>query len=167
MNPINTLQLDAYEKLGDNIYIVCKGYFAMSRRLERHRSLSQWTLSLLSLGLIIIPLLTVTKVPVSYPQNIIDFASISLAVGVLVFSLLIGGNNYAVRSERAHTCGLELNELLRDMRTLAKNPNRMGHLQRFEARYSNILKRNENYEQIDYTLAKIRISRDGKVLPVF
>src|SRR5438477_12931002 len=98
----NSLPADAYEKLGDNVYLVTKNYFAASKRLSMHESASQWTLSLLSLGLIVLPLLTVTKMPMRYPQNVVDFASISLAVAVLMFSLLIGANKYAVRSERMH-----------------------------------------------------------------
>jgi hypothetical protein len=163
MIPGTPIQSDAYEKLSDNVYIVYKGYFCMSRRMAAMNVFSQWTLSLLSVGLIIIPLLTVTKMTLRYDQNVIDFASITLAVAVLTFSLLIAGNNYAVRSERAHTCGLELNEVLREMRFHAKDLDRMKHYQRFENAYSSILRRYENTEQIDYYQAKISIKKDADI----
>jgi hypothetical protein len=163
MTPGAPIQSDAYEKLSDSVYMVYKGYFCMSRRLAAMNGFSQWTLSLLSVGLIIIPLLAVTKMTLRYEQNVIDFASIALAVAVLTFSLLIAGNNYAVRSERAHTCGLELNEILREMRFHAKDSDRMKHYQRFENSYSALLRRYENTDQIDYFQAKISIKKDEGV----
>lgn len=160
MIPGTPIAPDAYEKLSDNAYIVYKCYFSMSRRLAMMNVFSQWTLSLLSIGLIIIPLLMVTKMHVRYEQNIVDFASITLAVAVLVFSLLIAGNNYTVRADRAHTAGLELNDIVRDMRFHSKDADRMSHYTKFEQRYSDILKRYENTEQIDYLQAKISINKD-------
>lgn len=56
MTPGDPIAPDAYEKLSDNIYIVYKSYFSMSRRLAMLNVFSQWTLSLLSVGLIIIAL---------------------------------------------------------------------------------------------------------------
>ena len=159
----NSLPPDAYEKLGDNVYIVTKNYFAASRRLALHESASQWTLSLLSLGLIIIPLLTVTKMPLRYEQNVVDFAAISLAVTVLMFSLLIGANKHAVRSEKMHQAGLELNELMREMRYLTNDPKKMERYQEFDRKYSSILQRYENVEDIDYTKGKISIIRKEPV----
>jgi hypothetical protein len=160
MTPGTPIAPDAYEKLSDNVYIVYKSYFSMSRRLAMMNVFSQWTLSLLSVGLIILPLLTVTKMPVRYEQNVIDFASITLAVAVLAFSLLIAANNYAVRSEKTHSCGLELNEILREMRFHAKDIDRMTHYKRFEDGYSDLLKRYENTDQIDYLQAKISIAKE-------
>jgi hypothetical protein len=159
----NSLPPDAYEKLGDNVYLVTKNYFAASKRLALHNSASQWTLSLLSLGLIVLPLLTVTKMPVRYPHNVVDFASISLAVAVLTFSLLIGANSYSVRSERMHRAGLELNELMREMRFHVGDPQKMKHYQDFDRRYGDILKRYENVDEVDYIKGKISIIRKEPV----
>jgi hypothetical protein len=159
----NSLPPDAYEKLGDNVYLVTKNYFAASKRLALHKSASQWTLSLLSLGLIVLPLLTVTKMPMRYPQNVVDFASISLAVAVLMFSLLIGANTYSVRSERMHRAGLELNELMREMRSHVGDPEKMKHYQEFDRRYGDILQRYENVDEVDYTKGKISIIRKERV----
>jgi hypothetical protein len=155
----NSLPPDAYQKLGDNMYLVTKNYFAASKRLALHNSASQWTLSLLSLGLIVLPLLTITKIPIRYPQNVVDFASISLAVAVLMFSLLIGANSYSVRSERMHRAGLELNELLREMRSHVDEPEKKKHYQDFDRRYSDILQRYENVDEVDYAKGRISIIR--------
>jgi hypothetical protein len=92
-----------------------------------------------------------------YPQNVVDFASISLAVAVLMFSLLIGANSYSVRSERMHRAGLELNELMREMRFHAVHPEKMKHYQDFDRRYGDILQRYENVDEVDYTKGKISI----------
>ncbi len=89
MSSANYHTSDAYNKLKENTTTVMKSYYAASNRLIFHNLVSQWTLSILSLGLIVIPLLTVTKMQLRYDQNIIDFASISLAVAVLMLSLLI------------------------------------------------------------------------------
>ncbi|MDP1579587.1 MAG: SLATT domain-containing protein [Candidatus Didemnitutus sp.] len=159
----NSLPPDAYEKLGDNVYLVTKNYFSASRRLALHESASQWTLSLLSLGLIVMPLLTVTKMPLRYPQNVVDFAAISLAVAVLMFSLLIGANKYSVRSERMHHAGLELNALMREMRYLVSDPEKMKRYQEFDRSYGSILQRYENVDEIDYVTGKISIIRKEPV----
>ncbi|MCY7336619.1 MAG: SLATT domain-containing protein [Chamaesiphon sp.] len=154
---------DHYKKLSDNIYIVSKNYFAANKRLLLHNSFSQWTLSLLSLGLIIIPLLIVTKIPLRFQQNIIDFASIGLAVAVLMLSLLIGANNYSLRGEKMYQTGLELNELYRDMKQFESNDSRMNHFSKFSRRYSDILRRYENVDDIDYIKGKISRIRDKPI----
>ncbi len=54
------------------------------------------------------------KDPLRFQQNVIDFASVSLAVAVLMFSFLIGASNYSLRGEKMYQAGLELDELNRD-----------------------------------------------------
>jgi hypothetical protein len=149
-----------YDKLAGNVYVVSRNYFSASKRLTLHASCSQWTLSLLSLGLIVIPLLTVTQMPVRYPQNVVDFAAISLAVTVLMFSLLIGANKYSVRAVQMHSAGLELNELLREMRHVTIDADRTSSYKGFDDDYSSILRRFDNVNDIDYTRAKISIQKD-------
>lgn len=161
MTTATSLPASAYEKLADNIYIVNRNYFSASKRLLLHNACSQWTLSLLSLGLIVMPLLTVTKMPLRYPQNVVDFASISLAVAVLMFSLLIGANSYSVRAERMHHAGLELNKLMREMRYFASEADRMSKYRTFDDQYSGILSRFENVDDIDYARAKISTLKDS------
>jgi hypothetical protein len=160
MNSGNSPTFDAYDKLKENILIIMKNYYAASKRLNLHNVLSQWTLSLLSVGLIVVPLLTVTKMHLRYTSNIIDFASISLAIVVLVLSLLIGSNNYAVRGERMYQAGLELNELIRDIRYFDSDSNRMAQYQDLSSRYGNILRRYENVKDIDHLHGQININRN-------
>ncbi|PSB58281.1 SLATT domain-containing protein [Chamaesiphon polymorphus] len=150
---------DAYDKLKENTNTVMKSCFAASDRLSFHNLVSQWTLSVLSLGLIVIPLLTVTKMPLRYNQNIIDFASISLAVAILMLSLLIGANNYAARGYKMYQSGLDFNDLLRDMRYVESNSDRMTHYQIFSNRYGNILRQYENVSAIDNLQGQININR--------
>lgn len=154
---------EAYVKLSDNIYIVLKSYFAANKRLLFHNFFSQWTLSLLSLGLIVIPLLTITKIPLRFQQNVIDFASVSLAVAVLMFSLLIGASNYSLRGEKMYQAGLELNELNRDMKVFKGNADCMKHYCEFNRRYSDILKRYENVDDIDHVKSEISRIRNKPV----
>lgn len=160
---LNSLPDDAYAKLADNVYIVTKNYLNASKRLALHDRLSQWTLALLSLGLIVLPLLTVTKIPLRYDQNIVDFAAISMAVAVLMFSLLIARNNYSVRSDRALRAGVELNELIREMRQFSKDAGKMKRYNAFNERYGDVLRRYENVDEIDYLKSKINITRDKPV----
>jgi hypothetical protein len=150
---------DAYDKLKENTNTVMKSYYAASDRLSFHNLVSQWTLSILSLGLIVIPLLTVTKMSLRYSQNVIDFTSISLAVAILMLSLLIGANNYAARGYKMYQSGLEFNDLLRDMRCFEFNADRMTHYQDFSSRYGNILRRYENISPIDNLQGQINIYR--------
>ena len=127
--------------------------------------MSQWTLSLLSLGLIIIPLITVTNIKLQ--DKYIDFFSISLAVFILTFSLLVGANNYAVRSEKMHQAGLELNELNREMSFIENQTNFRKYYQDFNKRYTDILKRYENVDDIDHKKTEInKIVKNIKSLKI-
>jgi hypothetical protein len=154
---------DTYDKLKDNTNTVMKSCFAASDRLNFHNLVSQWTLSILSLGLIVIPLLTVTKMPLRYSQNVIDFASISLAVAILMLSLLIGANNYAARGYKMYQSGLDFNDLLRDMRYFESTADRMTHYQDFSIRYGNLLRRYENVSSIDNLQGQININRKNPI----
>jgi hypothetical protein len=155
--------LDAYDKLKENTNAVMKNYYAASERLNFHDLFSQWTLSILSLGLIVIPLLTATKMPLRYSQNVIDFASMSLAVAILMLSLLIGANNYALRGYKMYQSGLEFNDLLRDTRQFEFDADRMIHYQDFSSRYGNILIRYDNVSPIDNLKGQININRKKPV----
>jgi SMODS and SLOG-associating 2TM effector domain family 5 len=159
----NNTTSDNYDKLKENITIVMKNYFAASERLIFHNSVSQWTLSILSLGLIVIPLLTVTKMPLRYSQNVIDFASISLAVAVLMLSLLIGANNYSARGEKMYQAGLEFNKLIWEVRCFEFDGNRMDKYNDFSYRYVEILRRYENVGNIDNLKGQININRKTTV----
>jgi SMODS and SLOG-associating 2TM effector domain family 5 len=163
MSQLNSATTDAYDKLKENVFIVTKNYYAASSRFNLHNVLSQWTLSFLSLGLIVIPVLTVTKMPLRYCQNIIDFTSIILAVALLILSLLIGANNYSARGEKMYQAGLEFNELIREMRFFEFDNNRMNHYTKFSRRYGNILQRYENVKDIDSIKGQININRKNGI----
>jgi SMODS and SLOG-associating 2TM effector domain family 5 len=159
MSQENISNTDAYDKLKENVMTVMKNYYAASDRLNFHNVFSQWTLSFLSLGFIVIPVLTVTKIPLHYDQNVIDFASISLAVALLMLSLLIGINNYSARGERMYQAGLEFNDLIRKMRFFESNTDRMNQYKNFSRCYGIILQRYENVSEIDCVKAQININR--------
>lgn len=152
---MNPQSQDAFDELMKNVHLATKKYFEASQRLAGHHAATQWTISLLSLGLILVPLLTVTQIPIRFDQHIVDFASIGLAVAVLMFSLLTGSNRYENRSEKMHEAGLDLNELLRDMKFAATADDRMKHYQDFAKRYGQVLRRCENNHEIDYIKVQI------------
>src|SRR5262245_13249635 len=92
-----------------------KARFVAANRLTLHYQLSQWTVALASAALLILPLVQAFGVSVnSSPQQLNVLQSI-LAVVVLVFSLLLGAENFGLKAEKMHRCGMELNQLDQEM----------------------------------------------------
>ena len=151
-----------YEKLAQNVDLVAKNYFVSSKRLQLHDVLSQWTLSLLSLGLIILPLCEVFDLTQA-PEKMISFMSITLAVVVLVFSLLIGVNKHGLRADRMHVAGLDFNNLLRKMRGNSDAQIQLKEYGEFNRQYDEILRRCENVDDIDYIRGKLNTKKNEPI----
>lgn len=132
-----------------------KSRYRAAERLERHHRFTQWTVSLLSAALIFIPLAEVFKVPSPYSPEFLNALQTVLAVVLLVYSLLLGQENFITRADRMHRCGVELGRL---SRMLAVHEGKQISDEEYETlakSYYDILDKYENHKPIDYMFTKL------------
>ena len=76
----------------------------------------------------------------------------------MVISSIIAMSNYAVRAERFHACGLEMNELALKLERLTEQDGTIDEHNTFANLYGEILKRYENHHNIDFNFVKLQKS---------
>lgn len=142
----------AFEKLHMSMRTTVKCRFAAADRLKNYARFSFFTTTVLSLGLILIPLIQNSQVTLSVAPSVLNMMQIFLAVAVLVFSVVIGTAKYELRSELLTECGNRLKELIREMNRLKGTPegNDPDELERLEKEYSRITTDVENHARVDY-----------------
>jgi hypothetical protein len=133
-----------YQKLLADIALTAKTRFRSATRLSYHQKVSQWAIALSSVVLVVAAILGMqddTRRALPRAPEI----EVILSVFVLALSLLIGMDNYNVRSDRMHTCSLELNDLVRRYRVLDETCyNELANA------YGQILNKFENHQSVDY-----------------
>lgn len=151
-NPIETL----YE----NILITYTARFIASRRLGWHERLSLWTIALFSVGLIILALFDALKIPLKLEANYIVIVQIAGSITILLVSILLSGNQFSVRADRMHRCGLELSNLGREVEFLLLSHRNIleDEFSMIHKNYANILTRYDNHSRTDYKLAILELS---------
>lgn len=149
---------NAIAKFGElhrRVRLTAGARFRAARRLARHDKFAQWTIALLSVGLIVVPLLQALKVTTGLSVEQLNVLQIVLAVLVLVFSLLLSRDNFSVRADKMHRCGLELGQLERDLFGLLVTGADDRIYKDMSDRYFDILQQHENHEDVDYEMFKL------------
>ncbi|QYX54401.1 SLATT domain-containing protein [Pseudomonas sp. S07E 245] len=136
--------------------------FAAADRLKNYARFSFFTTTVLSLGLILIPLIQNSQVKLSVAPSVLNMMQIFLAVAVLVFSVVIGTAKYELRSELLTECGNRLKELIREMNRLKGTAEGNGptELERLEKEYSRITTDVENHARVDYRRSWLDMRND-------
>lgn len=124
--------------------------FKAAKRLERHHKMSQWTVTISSVSLLIIPLVQVFGEATDYSAAQLNVIQSLLAVAVLVFSLLMSLGNHGVKSDQMHRCGMELNDLHRNI-----GLDESLDVKSLIIKYNIILDRYGNHENIDYLMMRL------------
>jgi hypothetical protein len=124
--------------------------FRASGRLTLHKVLAETSVTFLSIGLIVVPTLLLGGMHSEVPKGITEALQICAAVAILAFSLHLNGGNFATRSLRHHQCGLELRELLRQLKPPSTDDGTDEHYDRFSERYAKVLEKYDNHDAIDY-----------------
>ncbi|WP_226456143.1 MULTISPECIES: SLATT domain-containing protein [Pseudomonas] len=142
----------AFDKLHMSMRTTVKCRFAAADRLKNYARFSFFTTTVLSLGLILIPLIQNSQVTLSVAPSVLNMMQIFLAVAVLVFSVVIGTAKYELRSELLTECGNRLKELIREMNRFkgTAEGNDPAELERLEREYSRITTDVENHARVDY-----------------
>lgn len=153
---------DTSDKLQTSMRVTAKSRYNAAVRLQRQARFAFFTTTLLSLGLIFIPLLQNAGVCLSVKVGVLNMMQIFLAVAVLVYSVVIGTARYDVRAEKLTECGDKLKSLIRDIEKDRSNSaaNSNAALSSYQTRYSDIVADSENHERSDYYLATLEMRSD-------
>lgn len=141
--------------------ITTKARYEACNRLELHHRLSQWSVALLSCALIFIPMIQVFGVPANLSPQLANLIQTILAVFVLVYSLLLSQENFILKADRMHRCGVELGHFEREIDGLE-----IGHeitnneYTDLVDKYYGILEKYENHKVVDHQTVKLQ--RDCK-----
>lgn len=161
----NVLAAEA-DRLRLSMRVTAKARYTASVRLKRTGTFAFITTTLLSLGLIFIPLMQNSGVTLALQPGVLNAMQIFLAVAVLVYSVMIGTSRYELRREQLNECGDKLKDLIREFNrekeaaggTLSKEK-----LEYFHQRYSDITTDVENHTRNDYRLVMLEMSKDYNV----
>ncbi|WP_406568768.1 SLATT domain-containing protein [Aeromonas caviae] len=150
--------MESYKYLHKRVLVTSKARYEASRRLKLHSWCSQWTLTFLAVGQIILSLLYIFEIyNKKIPDTQINMASLFFAIAVLAYSLLLGMGDFSARSSNIHQCGLQLAELSRELHykiTRGVSSTESEYLN-FVSRYYACLNRHENHTSQDYFIAKL------------
>lgn len=140
------------EELLRRTKLTTKSRYRASERLANHQRASQWTVAFISVALVFIPLLQAYGVELDISDRILNSFQSVLAVMVLVYSLLLGQENFISRAEAMHRNGVELGRFARKLRGLCENNDSYDEL---VEEYYDILEKYENHKPIDYLFTRL------------
>lgn len=154
------LKKDFGVELNYKLWITKGARFAASERTKKLDELSTKTIGYLSAYLIIFNMLNVYEVnfykPI--PDNYLAFISTALSILILIFSQFEAFKSYNMRSEKYHTCAMDIGVLYNQLRMVktfvSKQPNNELEIERISTEYDELLKRYENHEPVDTYMFK-------------
>lgn len=117
--------------------------------------------TVLSLGLILIPLFQNAGIKLSFQVSVINSMQLFLAVSVLVYSVTMAKAGYEVRAEKLNACGDNLKLLGREIDEVSTAGD--CDIKQFGQRYANIVASSENHEDIDYLISRLDMIRDYNI----
>ncbi|MBE4006947.1 SLATT domain-containing protein [Vibrio parahaemolyticus] len=157
---------DPAQKLLNSMRITAKCRFNASVRLERASIYSFLTTTVLSLGLIFMPLYQNSGLTIPYSDKVLSMLQIFLAVAVLVYSVVIGTSKHDLRAAALDRCGVGIKELIRKLRNEISESKGSGvsvNLEKYHADYHEISTEPENHVRVDYLFAVLESRADFKI----
>lgn len=154
------------EKFLLSMKATCKTRYNASIRLKYLGKFTFLTTTLLSLGLIFIPLIQNSGVRLALSSGLVNSMQLFLGVAVLVYSVIHGTARHELRSEQFNECGDKLKELTREFgreREQAGGRLSEGRLAYFQQRYSDITTDVENHTRGDYRLVTLDMVKYYKI----
>ncbi|MDD4962690.1 MAG: SLATT domain-containing protein [Gallionella sp.] len=155
---------DAADKLQMSMRVTAKCRYNAANRLQSQGKFSFFTTTILSLGLIFIPLMQNANIPLAFKPNVLNMMVVFLAVAVLVYSVVIGTARYELRAENLRECGDKLKDLIRSIETDREQVkeqifSKENH-ESYQTKYSDIVTDTENHIKSDYRFAMLEMRRD-------
>ncbi len=155
--------LDATDKLHFSMRTTAKCRYNAALRLTHQSKFAFYTVTLLSLGLVFIPLMQNASVPLAFHANVLNMMQIFLGVAVLVYTVVIGTARYDMRAAQLRDCGDKLKDLIRELEkeqeayTGNMPPNQLTE---FQKRYSELISDMESHNGNDYQFATLEMVND-------
>ena len=132
--------------------LTTKSRYRANERLSTHQKVSQWTVAFISAALVFIPLFQAYGVELTISDQLLNSFQAILAVMVLVYSLLLGQENFVSRAEAMHRNGVELGRFARKLRGLPEDYEAYDEL---VEEYYDILEKYENHKPVDYLFTRL------------
>lgn len=148
---------NAKEKFQLSVRVTAKCRFNAAERLKRQSKFAFFTTTILSLGLIFIPLMQNAGIRLAFPSNVLNMMSIFLAVAILVYSVVIGTARYDARADKLTQCGDNLKNLSRELDNKSEE---FENISEFEKQYYHLISDTENHTRTDYLAATLEMRRD-------
>lgn len=169
LQPEEKDERDPAKKLLNSMRITAKCRFNASVRLLSVNSYSFITTTVLSLGLIFIPLYQSSGLPIPYSDKVLSMLQIFLAVAVLVYSVIIGTSKYELRASKLDQCGVDIKVLIRRLRNDICESKASGvsiNLEKYHNKYHVISSESENHSRLDYLQAILETRSDFDITGV-
>lgn len=150
------LEKSFLEELSYKIWSTKGARFQADKRLKKKSKLSMISLAVLSAYLIIASLISVYNISNGNNENLINYSITALSILLLVVSMFENSQDYKLRANNYHNCGLELGILyskLRIFKTLRKEPSDFeiyNFCQEMTEKYQSVLNKYDNHDPIDY-----------------
>lgn len=157
------LPKDPASTLWRAFHITAKCRYNASIRLKNLGQFSFLTATVLSLGLILLPVLRLMNIDLRYTAHVLDGLEVFLAVAVLVYSVVNSTAHYELRAEALNECGDRVKALSRELRTAQANEKADEILESMNQRYTDITSDSENHTRGDYLLAMLQAEELCKV----
>lgn len=165
---------NAHEKLMLSIRITAQCRFNAANTMRINNLVAFLTTTIVSLGLILIPLIQSSGIQTSFLPNVLNSTQIFFAVVILVYSVIINQAKYNVRAELFNDCGNKLKELSRkvDIAIESQKENRTSttdeqflsastdKLQKYYKQYDEIVTSCEHHTNNNYLKAMLRMTND-------
>lgn len=147
-----------YEELYERVFKTAKNRFSAQKRLNHHSTWALWSITLSSIFLLIPPLAQAFNLNLSQTEQTINFVQALLTITILVISVALSMANFSARSERIHSCGIELNSLARRIYPKKDLTDKEDDYEKLNLEYDNILKRYENHSSVDFMRTKLEMN---------
>lgn len=155
---------DPKQKLINSMRITSKCRYSASVRLKRQSQFSFFSTTLLSLGLILVPLLQNSDIKLQFTPKVLNMLQIFLAVAVLVYSVINATARYETRAEALNECGDKIKDLIRNLRAeIALSNVTIGtgvNLKGYNQRYDDVSTDAENHSRVDFIFSSLEMNSD-------
>lgn len=169
LEPVEREVQDPKVKLLNSMRVTSRCRFNRAESLKNISFYSFLTTTILSLGLIFIPLFQITGREMHYSANALTVIQIFLAVSVLVYSVVIATSKYELRASLLDECGVKIKELIRRLRAEIFEPEPEGavvDLNKYHKMYNKVTCSCENHKRVDYLFATLESRSDFNITGV-
>lgn len=150
---------NAFDELYDRIWKTKSARFNAYHRLKKKKIMSSYTLSLLSVYVIILKLLEPFKI-IQNAETLetVNFLSICVSILLLVFVLIENSMEYNLKAEKFHNCSKSLARLFKDLEIIKESKSdyeKTNGIKKITEKYDNIIDLYDNHDPIDFELHRV------------